>query len=238
MLLLPSCDCLRVKAQKAAADQAPNEEPAVKPAAAAAIAKAKAKQAAAQKAEGAEPDNSEMSKLREERKRQARERKAQQAAADTPAESSGDGKKDAVAAAIARAKAKKVQCWNQLLRLRQKDLAMPRKMLSLRPLLALKRRKAQQAESASDAPAESTGDAKKDAVVAAIARAKAKKAHSKRNQLLEAPVEALAMLRKMSPRPLLVLKRRKLNKLNLLLKLLLKNPAMLQERCCCCRYRS
>lgn len=62
----------RVKAQKAAADQASSEEPAVKPAVAAAIAKAKAKQAAAQKADSAEPDNSEMSKLREERKRQAR----------------------------------------------------------------------------------------------------------------------------------------------------------------------
>ena len=61
--------------------------------------------AAAQKANDAGPDNSEMSKLREERKRQARERKAQQAATDNPAENSGDTKKDAVAAAIARTKA-------------------------------------------------------------------------------------------------------------------------------------
>ena len=139
----------RVKAQKAASEHAPNEEPAVKPAVAAAIAKAKAKQAAALKENGAEPDNSEMSKLREERKRQARERKAQQASAETQADNSGEGKKDAVAAAIARAKAKKAQ---------QAAAA------SGAP-----------AESAG-APAESSGDAKKDAVAAAIARAKAKKA--------------------------------------------------------------
>ncbi|MEZ8065721.1 electron transport complex subunit RsxC [Vibrio sp. FF145] len=174
----------RVKAQKATADQAPNAEPAVKPAVAAAIAKAKAKQAAAQKADSAEPDNSEMSKLREERKRQARERKAQQAATDAPAESSGDGKKDAVAAAIARAKAKKAL---QVESATQTESEAPaestgdaKKDAVAAAIARAKAKKAQQAESAtqtaSEAPAESTGDAKKDAVAAAIARAKAKKA--------------------------------------------------------------
>ncbi|OEE99895.1 electron transport complex subunit RsxC [Vibrio crassostreae 9ZC13] len=191
----------RVKAQKAAADQAPNEEPAVKPAVAAAIAKAKAKQAAAQKAEGAEPDNSEMSKLREERKRQARERKAQQAAADTPAESSGDTKKDAVAAAIARAKAKKAQ---QAESATQTESEAPaessgdaKKDAVAAAIARAKAKKAQQAESAtqtaSEAPAESSGDAKKDAVAAAIARAKAKKAQQEESATQtasEAPVES------------------------------------------------
>ncbi|CAH7006673.1 SoxR (2Fe-2S) reducing system protein RsxC [Vibrio chagasii] len=166
----------RVKAQKAAADQAPNEEPAVKPAVAAAIAKAKAKQAAAQKAEGAEPDNSEMSKLREERKRQARERKAQQAAADTPAESSGDAKKDAVAAAIARAKAKKAQQAESTSDAPAESSGDTKKDAVAAAIARAKAKKAQQAESTSETPVESSGDAKKDAVAAAIARAKAKKA--------------------------------------------------------------
>ncbi|MEZ8720488.1 electron transport complex subunit RsxC [Vibrio pomeroyi] len=166
----------RVKAQKAAADQAPNEEPTVKPAVAAAIAKAKAKQAAAQKADGVEPDNSEMSKLREERKRQARERKAQQAAADAPDESSGDGKKDAVAAAIARAKAKKAQQAESASEAPAKNTGDAKKDAVAAAIARAKAKKAQQAESASDAPADNSGDAKKDAVAAAIARAKAKKA--------------------------------------------------------------
>ncbi|CDU07611.1 putative Electron transport complex protein rnfC [Vibrio coralliirubri] len=166
----------RVKAQKAAADQAPNAEPAVKPAVAAAIAKAKAKQAAAQKADGAEPDNSEMSKLREERKRQARERKAQQAAADTPEESSGGGKKDAVAAAIARAKAKKAQQAESASDAPTESTGDAKKDAVAAAIARAKAKKAQQAGSASETPVESTGDAKKDAVAAAIARAKAKKA--------------------------------------------------------------
>ncbi|MEZ9438165.1 electron transport complex subunit RsxC [Vibrio atlanticus] len=164
----------RVKAQKAAADQAPNAEPAVKPAVAAAIAKAKAKQAAAQKADSAEPDNSEMSKLREERKRQARERKAQQAATDAPAESSGDGKKDAVAAAIARAKAKKAQQAESASDAPAENTGDAKK--DAVAIARAKAKKAQQVESASEAPIEKSGDTKKDAVAAAIARAKAKKA--------------------------------------------------------------
>ncbi|KAA8674157.1 electron transport complex subunit RsxC [Vibrio gigantis] len=168
----------RVKAQKAAADQAPNEEPAVKPAVAAAIAKAKAKQAAALKENGAKPDNSEMSKLREERKRQARERKAQQAesASDAPAESTGDAKKDAVAAAIARAKAKKAQQAESTSDAPAESSGDAKKDAVAAAIARAKAKKAQQAESASDAPVESSGDAKKDAVADAIARAKAKKA--------------------------------------------------------------
>ncbi|MGO2160445.1 MAG: electron transport complex subunit RsxC [Vibrio toranzoniae] len=182
----------RVKAQKAA-EQAPSEEPAVKPAVAAAIAKAKAKQAAAQKADGAEPDNSEMSKLREERKRQARERKAQQAAADAPAKSSGDGKKDAVAAAIARAKAKKAQQAESTSDAPTESSGDTKKDAVAAAIARAKAKKAQQAESASDAPAESTGDAKKDAVAAAIARAKAKKAQQAESAAQtesEAPVKS------------------------------------------------
>ncbi|NOJ08812.1 electron transport complex subunit RsxC [Vibrio splendidus] len=166
----------RVKAQKSAADQTPNAEPAVKPAVAAAIAKAKAKQAAAQKANDAGPDNSEMSKLREERKRQARERKAQQAATDTPAENSGDAKKDAVAAAIARAKAKKAQLAESASEAPAESTGDAKKDAVAAAIARAKAKKAQQAESASDTPAESSGDTKKDAVAAAIARAKAKKA--------------------------------------------------------------
>ncbi|CDT40094.1 putative Electron transport complex protein rnfC [Vibrio coralliirubri] len=179
----------RVKAQKAAADQAPNAEPAVKPAVAAAIAKAKAKQAAAQKAGGAEPDNSEMSKLREERKRQARERKAQQAAADTPEENSGDGKKDAVAAAIARAKAKKAQQAESASEAPAEKSGDAKKDAVAAAIARAKAKKAQQAGSASEAPVESTGDAKKDAVAAAIARAKAKKAQQAESAS-DAPAES------------------------------------------------
>ncbi|MFV8462923.1 electron transport complex subunit RsxC [Vibrio campbellii] len=179
----------RVKAQKAAAEQAPNEEPAVKPAVAAAIAKAKAKQAAALKENGAEPDNSEMSKLREERKRQARERKAQQASAETQAENSGDGKKDAVAAAIARAKAKKAQQAESATDAPAESSGDAKKDAVAAAIARAKAKKAQQAESVTDAPAESSGDAKKDAVAAAIARAKAKKAQQA-EAASEAPAES------------------------------------------------
>ena len=183
----------RVKAQKTAADQTPNAEPAVKPAVAAAIAKAKAKQAAAQKANDAGPDNSEMSKLREERKRQARERKAQQAATDNPAENSGDTKKDAVAAAIARAKAKKAQQAESASEASAESSGDAKKDAVAAAIARAKAKKAQQAESASEAPVEKSGDAKKDAVAAAIARAKAKKAQQAESATQtesEAPAES------------------------------------------------
>ncbi|WP_434566041.1 electron transport complex subunit RsxC [Vibrio chagasii] len=179
----------RVKAQKAAAEQAPNEEPAVKPAVAAAIAKAKAKQAAALKENGAEPDNSEMSKLREERKRQARERKAQQASAETQADNSGEGKKDAVAAAIARAKAKKAQQAASASDAPAESSGDAKKDAVAAAIARAKAKKAQQAEATSKAPTESSGDVKKDAVAAAIARAKAKKAQQAESAS-EAPDES------------------------------------------------
>ncbi|KKA44033.1 electron transport complex subunit RsxC [Salinivibrio sp. KP-1] len=153
----------RVKAKKAAQSASSD----VKPAVAAAIARAKAKQAEAAKTGSDEPDNSEMMKLREERKRQARERKAAKeaqkasAAADSQATSdsteSQDGKKDAVAAAVARAKARKAAQQNDA---------------KAEPTPA-----AEQSSAAENTTAQ-TDDAgdKKDAVAAAVARAKARKA--------------------------------------------------------------
>ncbi|MGR2702048.1 electron transport complex subunit RsxC [Vibrio campbellii] len=163
----------RVKAQKENTEA--KAEPAVKPAVAAAIAKAKAKQAAAAQSGAAEPDNSEMAKLREERKRLARERKAAKEQDDTSADNADD-KKSAVAAAIARAKAKKAQ---------QEDASTPaesgdKKAAVAAAIARAKAKKAQQADSTesveAEAPAEQAEDPKKAAVAAAIARAKARKA--------------------------------------------------------------
>ncbi|WP_045379118.1 electron transport complex subunit RsxC [Vibrio campbellii] len=163
----------RVRAQKDNAEA--KAEPAVKPAVAAAIAKAKAKQAAAAQSGAAEPDNSEMAKLREERKRLARERKVQKEQGDTSTDNADD-KKSAVAAAIARAKAKKAQ---------QEDASTPaesgdKKAAVAAAIARAKAKKAQQADSTesveAEAPAEQAEDPKKAAVAAAIARAKARKA--------------------------------------------------------------
>ncbi|BFN30725.1 electron transport complex subunit RsxC [Vibrio harveyi] len=163
----------RVKAQKENAEA--KAEPAVKPAVAAAIAKAKAKQAAAAQSGAAEPDNSEMAKLREERKRIARERKAQKEQGDT-SEDIADDKKSAVAAAIARAKAKKAQ---------QEDTSTPaeagdKKTAVAAAIARAKAKKAQQEDSTEPVESETSeqqgGDPKKAAVAAAIARAKARKA--------------------------------------------------------------
>ncbi|MGR5170659.1 electron transport complex subunit RsxC [Vibrio owensii] len=163
----------RVKAQKENTEA--KAEPAVKPAVAAAIAKAKAKQAAAAQSGAAEPDNSEMAKLREERKRLARERKAQKEQGDA-ATDNADDKKSAVAAAIARAKAKKAQ---------QEDASTPaeagdKKAAVAAAIARAKAKKAQQEDSTgsveTEAPAEQAEDPKKAAVAAAIARAKARKA--------------------------------------------------------------
>ncbi|CAE6897279.1 Part of a membrane complex involved in electron transport [Vibrio sp. B1FIG11] len=163
----------RVKAQKDNAEA--KAEPAVKPAVAAAIAKAKAKQAAAAQSGAAEPDNSEMAKLREERKRLARERKAQKEQGDTSTDNADD-KKSAVAAAIARAKAKKAQ---------QEDASTPaesgdKKAAVAAAIARAKAKKAQQADSTesveAETPVKQAEDPKKAAVAAAIARAKARKA--------------------------------------------------------------
>lgn len=111
----------RVKAKQSASAGAEK-----KPAVAAAIARAKAKQASATQANAETPDSSlstpslpdtslpdnrEMAKLREERKRLARERKTAKEAQTEPADQNNrtdvDLKKTAVAAAVARAKARK-----------------------------------------------------------------------------------------------------------------------------------
>ncbi|USD31747.1 MULTISPECIES: electron transport complex subunit RsxC [Vibrio] len=174
----------RVKAQKS---ESKSDEPAVKPAVAAAIAKAKAKQAAAMQAGDTEPDNSEMAKLREERKRQAREKKAQKTQDATPATSSDD-KKDAVAAAIARAKARKAQQEGkpEPITAEPKNTEAaeedPKKAAVAAAIARAKARKAQQEGKPEPVTAEpentetAAEDPKKAAVAAAIARAKARKA--------------------------------------------------------------
>ncbi|WP_274883114.1 electron transport complex subunit RsxC [Vibrio harveyi] len=179
----------RVKAQKENAEA--KAEPAVKPAVAAAIAKAKAKQAAAAQSGAAEPDNLEMAKLREERKRIARERKAQKEQGET-SEDNADDKKSAVAAAIARAKAKKAQ---------QEDTSTPaeagdKKAAVAAAIARAKAKKAQQEDSTEPVESETSeqqgGDPKKAAVAAAIARAKARKAQqeeSTESVETEAPAE-------------------------------------------------
>ncbi len=171
----------RVKAQKENTEA--QAEPAVKPAVAAAIAKAKAKQAAAAQSGAAEPDNSEMAKLREERKRLARERKAQKEQGDA-ATDNADDKKSAVAAAIARAKAKKAQQEDSTESVESETSAQqggdPKKAAVAAAIARAKARKAQQEDSTESAeaetPAEQAEDPKKAAVAAAIARAKARKA--------------------------------------------------------------
>ncbi|MGR5260984.1 electron transport complex subunit RsxC [Vibrio astriarenae] len=158
----------RVKAQKA---QPAEDKSETKPAVAAAIARAKAKQAAA--AGQNEPDNSEMMKLREERKRQARE--AREAKAEvTQGDSEGLSKQDAVAAAIARAKAKKAQ---QAEGANTNSAASDKSDAVAAAIARAKARKAQQepeVSEATEAP-QTAEDPKKAAVAAAIARAKARK---------------------------------------------------------------
>ncbi len=167
----------RVKAQKAAQG---NDSPSVKPAVAAAIAKAKAKQAAALSAGSSEPDNSEMAKLREERKRQAREKKAQQTQATPSSSEAQADKKDAVAAAIARAKARKAEQHSASEQQAQpeSEASDPKKAAVAAAIARAKARKAeQQSTSEPQAQPESEpSDPKKAAVAAAIARAKARKA--------------------------------------------------------------
>ncbi|CAE6950357.1 Part of a membrane complex involved in electron transport [Vibrio sp. B1REV9] len=171
----------RVKAQKENAEA--QAEPVMKPAVAAAIAKAKAKQAAAAQSGAAEPDNSEMAKLREERKRLARERKAEKEQSEAPVDNADD-KKSAVAAAIARAKAKKAQQEDSTESIDSETSAQqagdPKKAAVAAAIARAKARKAKQedfTESAeAETPAGQAEDPKKAAVAAAIARAKARKA--------------------------------------------------------------
>ncbi|WP_195707995.1 electron transport complex subunit RsxC [Vibrio metoecus] len=182
----------RVKAQKAQLEPADNS---VKPAIAAAIARAKAKQAEAAQSGASEPDNSEMAKLREERKRQARERKAEKGEpteAQAPISDDANDKKSAVAAAIARAKARKAQQQDETEQSvtqqaevsPSNDDSDPKKAAVAAAIARAKARKAQQqdeteqseTQQAEVAPSNDDADPKKAAVAAAIARAKARKA--------------------------------------------------------------
>ena len=166
----------RVNSKKTTSD-----EP--KSAVAAAIARAKAKQAAAANTSSTEPDNSEMAKLREERKKQARERKSEKAKQES---TSTESKKDAVAAAIARAKAKKQANapTSESSDAANSEPSAEKDAKKAAVAAAIARAKAKkQANATANEPSnaanneQSAGtDAKKAAVAAAIARAKAKKA--------------------------------------------------------------
>ncbi|WP_060988899.1 electron transport complex subunit RsxC [Photobacterium leiognathi] len=201
----------RVKAKQAAAQ---NEKPEVKPAVAAAIAAAKAKQAASAQSATSEtlPDNSEMAKLREERKRQARERKAEKEAGESTASaSSNDSKKDAVAAAIARAKAKKAQQASEQKApvadtvVENSEVAPKKAAIAAAVARAKAKKAAQQAEAQSEAtpePAAETEafDPKKAAVAAAVARAKARKAAQQAEVQSETTSEPVAETEDVDPK--------------------------------------
>ncbi|MBB1385304.1 electron transport complex subunit RsxC [Pseudoalteromonas sp. SG45-5] len=165
-----------------------------KSAVAAAIARAKAKKLGDQSAE-LEPDNSEVAKERALRKEQARKYKDQKSQTDESAVSESpqsdapvDDKKSAVAAAIARAKAKKAAQANEatepaISEVPQTDAPVDDKKAAVAAAIA--RAKAKKAAKAledaepivSEAPqTDAPVDDKKAAVAAAIARAKAKKA--------------------------------------------------------------
>ena len=148
---------------------------------------------------GAKPDNSEAIAAREARKAEARARKAQQQAQSNIAGPSSDAavdpRKAAVEAAIARAKARKVE--QQAVPAEdapaeQPAASDPRKAAVEAAIARAKARKAQQqAVPAEDAPAEqpAASDPRKAAVEAAIARAKARKAQQQAVPAEDAPAE-------------------------------------------------
>lgn len=193
----------RVKAKK----EADAAGPEVKPAVAAAIAKAKAKQAEAlANAQSAAPgdtvlpDNSEMAKLREQRKQEARERKAARAASEektTAASPAPEDKKAAVAAAVARAKARKAAQGTGSADAEEKKDAVAAAVARAKARKAAQEASQQpeskaETESQTAAPdaSDNAGDAKKAAVAAAIARAKARKAAQSAEQAPAAQAEA------------------------------------------------
>ena len=157
-----------------------------KSAVAAAIARAKAKK---QQGEELEPDNTEVAKERALRKEQARKYKEQKSQTDESAETAPvDDKKSAVAAAIARAKAKKAAQASEVTEQAasdesQSDTPVDDKKAAVAAAIA--RAKAKKAAQASEVAEQTVSeepqsvapvDDKKAAVAAAIARAKAKKA--------------------------------------------------------------
>lgn len=147
-----------------------------KSAVAAAIARAKAKKQGAE----LEPDNSEVAKERAARKEQARKYKEQKALEQGKDGVDKDDKKSAVAAAIARAKAKKAAQATEENASAETDAA-PKDDKKAAVAAAIARAKAKKAAQAAENQAEAEEDSapvddKKAAVAAAIARAKAKKA--------------------------------------------------------------
>ncbi|HID8400373.1 electron transport complex subunit RsxC [Serratia marcescens] len=159
----------------------------------AALARVRSKnaEAAVTPVDGQQPDNSEMIAAREARKAQARERRAQLAAEAeqaSPATSGDDARKAAVAAALARVKARKeAPAADITAHAATED--DPRKAAVAAALARVKAKKAaQQADAPAEtepAPATAEEDPRKAAVAAAIARAKAKKAA----QQADAPAE-------------------------------------------------
>ncbi|PSW89578.1 electron transport complex subunit RsxC [Photobacterium angustum] len=203
----------RVKAKQAAAAKADTAE--VKPAVAAAIAKAKAKQAASAQNVTSEslPDNSEMAKLREERKRQARERKAEkEATANNQPAAENDSKKDAVAAAVARAKARKAaqqtetQAESTPESVVEAENVDPKKAAVAAAVARAKARKAAQqaeaqAESAPEPVVEAENvDPKKAAIAAAVARAKARKVTQQAEAQAESTPESVVEAENVDPK--------------------------------------
>ncbi|HIE5440400.1 TPA: electron transport complex subunit RsxC [Serratia marcescens] len=159
----------------------------------AALARVRSKnaEAAVTPVDGQQPDNSEMIAAREARKAQARERRAQLAAEAeqaSPATSGDDARKAAVAAALARVKARKEAPAADITAPAATE-DDPRKAAVAAALARVKAKKtAQQADAPAEtepAPATAEEDPRKAAVAAALARVKAKKAA----QQADAPAE-------------------------------------------------
>ncbi|HGE8324933.1 TPA: electron transport complex subunit RsxC [Serratia marcescens] len=172
----------------------------------AALARVRSKnaEAAVTPVDGQQPDNSEMIAAREARKAQARERRAQldaEAEQASPAVSGDDARKAAVAAALARVKARKEApaADGTAPAVTEDD---PRKAAVAAALARVKAKKAEQQADA-PAPAETTPataeeDPRKAAVAAALARVKAKKAAQQAD--VPAPAETTPATAEEDPR--------------------------------------
>nr|A8GE00.1 RecName: Full=Ion-translocating oxidoreductase complex subunit C; AltName: Full=Rnf electron transport complex subunit C [Serratia proteamaculans 568] len=162
---------------------------------------------------GDAPDNSEMNAAREARKAQARERRAQQETPVAPVTASAsedeDPRKAAVAAALARVKAKKAAPQATAVETPAESPAVvteedPRKAAVAAALARVKAKKAAQQATAVETPAESPAvvteeDPRKAAVAAALARVKAKKA-AQQATAVETPAESPAVVTEEDPR--------------------------------------
>jgi electron transport complex protein RnfC len=172
----------------------------------AALARVRSKnaEAAVTPVDGQQPDNSEMIAAREARKAQARERRAQldaEAEQASPAVFGDDARKAAVAAALARVKARKEApaADGTAPAVTEDD---PRKAAVAAALARVKAKKAEQQADA-PAPAETTPataeeDPRKAAVAAALARVKAKKAAQQAD--VPAPAETTPATAEEDPR--------------------------------------